>query len=290
MKKIKYLIMIMLGSYIFFLYDVHAETIKTTKNGTANITWNDIDKSNSINTGDEFSVVYKSGISTFNATQDFIVIKNEGEYTYLLAMYNLNIGSYKINPDVKEGITQSSIRAWVSNDVINYGTVSLDEVNSNLNNQLENYKLELKNNYNFTIEDINLLSRKDAINYLTLTTDNEGEAFKYNSDKYSNTSYWLSDMYDSSNKYFINGEDNTLGIQSSGYSGIRPVIKVKTKYLNEVKLNYIKSQNITTSNNEICLKISDTTQCFIFLKKGKNNTNYYFSKYNLNVGLYSNKD
>ena len=134
MKKIKYLIMIMLGSYIFFLYDVHAETIKTTKNGTANITWNDIDKSNSINTGDEFSVVYKSGISTFNATQDFIVIKNEGEYTYLLAMYNLNIGSYKINPDVKEGITQSSIRAWVSNDVINYGTVSLDEVNSNLNN------------------------------------------------------------------------------------------------------------------------------------------------------------
>ena len=97
-------------------------------------------------------------------------------------------------------------------------------------------------------------------------------------------------MYDSSNKYFINGEDNTLGIQSSGYSGIRPVIKVKTKYLNEVKLNYIKSQNITTSNNEICLKISDTTQCFIFLKKGKNNTNYYFSKYNLNVGLYSNKD
>ena len=290
MKNVKYLFLLILGVSSFSLSNVQAETIKTTKNGNANITWDDIDKSNSINTGDEFSVVYKSGASTFNATQQFTVIKNEGEYTYLLAMYNLNIGSYKVNPDVKEGITQSSIRAWISNDVTNYGTVTLDEVNSNLDNWLDNYKIELKNNYNFSIEDISLLSRKDAINYLSLTTNSGGEAFKYNSDKYSNTSYWLSDMDDSSGKYFINGADNTIDIQSSGYSGIRPVIKVKTKYLNEVNLNYVKPQNITSSNDEVCLKIDDTTQCFIFLKKGKNNTNYYFSKYNLNVGSYYNQN
>ncbi len=286
MKNIKYLF-IALGVSICFSYNVQAADI-TTKND--NITWKDADASSTINTGDEISVTNTQDDSSYNAAQQFHVLKNDGKYTYLLAMYNLNVGTYNVNTNVKIGITAPSIRAWINNSTPNYGTVELSELNTNLTNWLNNYKNELKNNYNFITEDIDLLSRDDAINYLLLTNSSEGTAYTYNSNKYANTSYWLKDMYDSSNKYFINGENNTINKQSSGYSGVRPVIKIQTKYLNNSKINYIKKQNIITSKNDICLNINNTPQCFTFLKKGENNTNYYFAKYNLNVGYYYNKN
>ncbi len=284
MKKVKYLFLMIL-LFTFFSCNVIAETI----NNTSNIVWHDSDNSNSVNVGDEVSVVYKTGASDFNVTQQFYVLKNEGKYTYLFSKYNLNVGTYKTNSDVNIGITAPSIRAWVGYDVENYGPVTQEEMTNNLNTWLNDYKNELKNNYNLNVENVSLLSREDAINYLLLTSSTENMAYKYNSDKYGNTSYWLNDMYDSSSRYFINGSNNTIDKQADGYSGIRPVVKVQTKYLNGININYVKPQNISSSKNDLCLMIDNLKQCFTFLKKGEDNTNYYLANYNLNVGYYYNQ-
>lgn len=288
MKYFRYVFVLIL--FCFCLYDVNAETIKTINSKKDNISWIDNDNSNSINNGDDISIEYKNGITEYNANQQFNVLKVDGEYTYLFAKYNLNIGTYNVNSSVKKGITAPSIKAWVGNDVINYGTVTLNELNSNLEQWLTDYKNILYEDYGINVETISLLSKSDAIDYLLLSSSIDDTAFKYNSDKYSNTSYWLADMYDTNSRYFINGENNTISKQDDGYSGIRPVIKVKTKDISNININYVKPNNITLIDKDICLNINDTRQCFSYLKKGKNNTAYYFSKYNLNVGLYYNQD
>lgn len=285
MKKV---IFIIYGLMLFMIFSINVNAL--TINKSDNIKWEDCDKSNSINIGDKVSVVYKNGVSDYNATQEFYVLKSEGKYTYLFSIYNLNVGTYKTNPDVNFGITAPSIRAWVGQDKENYGTVTQEEIKNSLDTWLNNYKNELQSGYNLNVESVDLLSRDDAINYLLLTSNHEGTAFNYNSDKYSNTSYWLKDMYDSSNKYYINGSNNTINKQSDGYSGIRTVLKVKTKYLTGISINYVKPKIITSEGDGVCLNINNTKQCFTFLKKGENNTNYYFAKYNLNVGYYYNPD
>lgn len=298
MNKIKQFIIIMVLVIIIPHFSWAASNIIVSDNTETNsMNVNDNDNSNSISTFDTICVK-----SNHKATEEgaekykdqlFEVVKNDGKYTYLLASYNLNVGTYKLYSDCLENITDTEVRAWMGNNETNYGPVTGNELNDNLQTYFDNYKNILNNDYNLKVEDIGLLSREDAINYLTLTTSSGGTAYNENKkNEFGNTSYWIKDT-ENSERYFINGSNNTIDKQvNSEYSGVRPVIKVLTKNLKlESYVRYVKP-SVNYSDDEIYLNISDTNnneikQYFNFLKTDDSGS-YYFSKYNLNVGTYYN--
>lgn len=298
MNKIKQFIIVMVLVTIIPHFSWAASNIIVSDNTATNsMNVNDNDNSNSISTFDTICIksnhkAIEEGAEKYK-DQLFEVIKNDGKYTYLLASYNLNVGTYKLYSDCLENITDTEVRAWMGNKDTNYGPVTGNELNDNLQTYFDNYKNILNNDYNFKAENIELLSREDAINYLTLTTSSGGTAYNENrKNEFANTSYWLKDR-DGSDRYFINCTDNSIDKQGNDeYSGVRPVIKVLTKNLKQKSyIKYVKP-SYNSSENEIYLNISDTNnneikQYFNFLKTDDSGS-YYFSKYNLNVGTYYN--
>lgn len=296
MNNIKrFITIIMIFIAVIPNFSLAASNIIINTNMLSNINLNDNDSSNSISTFDTICIKSNQTEEGTEKYKDqlFEIIRNDGEYTYLLASYNLNVGTYKIYDDCLENITDTKVCAWIGDNDTNYGPVTGYQINDDLQTYFNNYKNILKNDYSFEVENIELLSREDAINYLTLSTDSNGTAYSSNrKSEFANTSYWLKDT-EGSERYFINGYNNTIAKQvNSEYSGVRPVVKVLTKKIKSKSyVKYVKPSD-NSSNDEICLNINDTNnneikQYFNFLKRDDSGS-YYFSKYNLNVGTYYN--
>ncbi len=182
-------------------------------------------------------------------TEEFYVVKHDGNNLILLSRYNLNVGSYKV-PNATEGIQNSEAKGWLSSGTI-YGNLAfsispnnnywdsytsdsdyfVDVYNSDnhMYQYVEYYKNYLENNYDATIKKARLLTYEEA---MELGCDPVEHTCKESADPAPvwvyETSYWLSTAYSEMFVWLVysNATFHYNDYSYPRYCGVRPVIVI----------------------------------------------------------------
>ena len=190
----------------------------------------EIKEEKAFNTGDSIEL---------GNNQNFYVISCDDDTTSLFAAYNLNVGDYQ-NSDIKEGIQDKTIRAWVDSETPNYGRTPYYDTQGDsssgttkLTAYLNNYKTYLEKTFKINIKSIDLLNRNDAITYLNMNSKETG--FSSTSPYYSwmtYTTFWFKEESGLNGYvYYLNPQNRLL--TANDVSGIRPIITVNTSELEQ---------------------------------------------------------
>lgn len=191
--------------------------------------------------------IYEQGSKICIGDECFIVYKNDGETVYLLAEFNLYVGSKYDNGTIYEygdeatGLQHSSMLGWISSDPSirnglitysdsnywsgsgNYPTYVFDE-KSNLYTHVEKYKEYLLSQYS-KITNVRLITYEELLDLKCIVSSRTCKASP--SWVYSST-YWTGSAYNDNSMY---GVDSNAAFSGKDYtyargSGIRPVIEI----------------------------------------------------------------
>ena len=171
-------------------------------------------------------------------TEEFNVLKREGDNLYLLARYNLNVGSNTI-PNVPKGVQSgnggrvkfSTSAYWANNNAYqgSYDHINNPYVydsNSTIFQYVNDYKTYLEG-LGINIKEARLLSYQEASAFNCPQYSMYNPICPCGLTFFDNTNFWLGSAFSNTEVYnrVIGGSTCYSGVTSySSYSGVRPLI------------------------------------------------------------------